>query len=101
MTGRVDEVDEERRLIDLDVVGLDDAIGGLGGVGGSVGGDLGVLGGLAGALGGLGLELLASDLFQHKGCDTSWSVVSQSASCTGDERRVGKHPKSEPNVCFA
>lgn len=62
MTRRVDKVDEERRLVDLHVVGLGDTIGGLGGVGGSFSGDLGVLGGLAGALGGLGLELLASDL---------------------------------------
>lgn len=62
VTRRVDKVDEERRLVDLHVVGLGDTIGGLGGVGGSFSGDLGVLGGLAGALGGLGLELLASDL---------------------------------------
>lgn len=65
VTGRVDQVDEERGLVDLDVVGLGYALDGLGGVGGGVRGDLGVLRGLAGALGGLGLELLASDLFIH------------------------------------
>lgn len=62
MTRRVDEVDEERGLIDLHVVLLDDTLGGLGGFGGGVSGGLGVFSGLAGALGSLGLELLASDL---------------------------------------
>lgn len=68
VTGRVDEVDEERRLVDLHVVGLHGTVLGLGGGSGGVGGYLGLLRRLAGALGGLRLQLSAGHLYT---CDTN------------------------------
>ena len=64
MTGRVDEVDEEGRLVDLHVVGPHDTFLALGGGCGGVGGDLGLLRRLAGALRGLRLQLSARHLLK-------------------------------------
>lgn len=63
MTGRVDEVDKERGLVDLHVVELHGTLLGLGGGSGGVGGHLGLLHRLPGALGGLRLQLSAGHLY--------------------------------------
>ena len=63
VTGRVDEVDKEGRLVDLHVVGLHHTLLGLSGGSGGVSGHLGLLSRLAGALGGLRLQLSAGHLY--------------------------------------